>query len=69
MDVYRAYVLDEHGRVATLPHVLKVISDEEAVAAGWKLVDTRVIEIWQGSRRFAVLNPHDKQGSSGRQPS
>jgi hypothetical protein len=55
MNVYRAFLLSEHGKVFSPPHVLDVTTDEAAIEAAQKLLDGNDIEVWQGQRLITTL--------------
>lgn len=60
MNVYRAYFLDEDGKISTAPTVLKCASDEQALQLAKPMVDGHDIEIWHGSRFVTLLQREEK---------
>jgi hypothetical protein len=57
---YRAYLLDETGRIFRAAILIRVDTDEEAIEAARDIVDAQVegqggIELWQEKRLVATL--------------
>lgn len=57
MANYRFYVLDKDDHVREPPHVFECPDDEEAVEKASQLLNGRVIEVWDQSRRVVRLEP------------
>jgi hypothetical protein len=53
---YRAYFLDDDGRVFAREDIIAE-NDEEAVLAASQLQNDRAIEVWQLDRRVALIEP------------
>jgi hypothetical protein len=58
---YRFYVLDKGDHVREPPHVFECPDDEAAVEKAAQLLNGRVIEVWDHSRRVVRLEPTDKR--------
>jgi hypothetical protein len=53
---YRAYILDRDGHIK-LAHPLACETDEQAIAAAQQYVDGHTVELWDRSRKIALLPP------------
>lgn len=54
MNTFRAFVLDENNRIVR-SEILAATTDEEALQAARVFSDESDLEIWQGSRRIALM--------------
>lgn len=54
MNTFRAFVLDENNRIVR-SEILAASSDDEALQAARAFADESDLEIWQGSRRIALM--------------
>ena len=61
MANYRFYVLDKDDHVREPPQVFECRSDEVAVEKAVQLLNGRVIEVWDHSRRVVRLEPTGKR--------
>jgi hypothetical protein len=57
VSVYRVYVLEADGRVATPPHVVECADDDDAVRLARQYVDGKAVEVWRDASRVARLEP------------
>lgn len=57
MTYYRAYQINQRGKVFAVPTILKCRNDEEALSQGRDLVSEFAVEIWDGGRRVGTLGP------------
>jgi hypothetical protein len=54
---YRLYRVDEEGHIQGAPVIVSCDDDDAAVAQAKQYVDGVAIEIWDRSRRVAVIPP------------
>jgi hypothetical protein len=54
MDVYRAYLIADDGRIAGLDK-MRCRNDSEAIRKIGRLLDGKHVEIWTGARLVTVL--------------
>jgi hypothetical protein len=59
LNTFRAFILDANNRIVRA-EILAVTSDDEAVATALALAAENGLEVWQGSRRIAMI---DKDGA------
>jgi hypothetical protein len=57
MPHYRLYTLTEAGRIHSAPFEAEYVDDAEAVADAKQRLRENVIEVWQDTRRVAVVYP------------
>jgi hypothetical protein len=57
MPHYRLYTLTETGRINSTPFEAEYVDDAEAVADARQRLRESVIEVWQDTRRVAVVYP------------
>jgi hypothetical protein len=57
---YRAYILDEKGRISSFRELI-CADDDEAKQKVAQLLDGHDIEVWQGRRQVFTLRHTDKQ--------
>jgi len=57
---YRAYILDEKGRIRSFRELI-CADDDEAKQKVAQLLDGHDIEVWQGRRQVFTLRHTDKQ--------
>ncbi|MGV7215033.1 hypothetical protein [Bradyrhizobium sp. UFLA05-112] len=57
---YRAYILDEDGRITGV-HELECADDEEAKEKATQLLDGHDLDIWHRARHVARLKRHTRQ--------
>ena len=57
---YRAYILDEDGRVRSFRELI-CLTDEEAKQKALQLVDGHDVELWQEGRQVLTLRHADKK--------
>jgi len=57
---YRAYILDDDGRIIGV-HELNCADDDEAKEKAAQLLDGHDLEIWRRERRVARLKHHTRQ--------
>jgi hypothetical protein len=62
MAEYRFYVLNEAGHISAAPLTQECLDDQEALHVAGRIIATRSIEIWQGTRKVALLNPPKLSG-------
>ena len=55
MQEYRAYLIDESGKVSQATIFVREDTDEAAIDAAKRLLDTHDIDLWQGTRRVVTL--------------
>lgn len=60
VNVYRAYLLDNDGKIAKAPTVLECDNDKRAIQLAKQMLDGSDIEVWQGSRLVMTLQ-HEKK--------
>jgi hypothetical protein len=56
---YRVYKKRADGRSIGLPDVIACASDKEAIAQARRRITDHSVEIWEGRRRVASLDPSD----------
>lgn len=59
---YRAYRVNPGKRVSSAAIIVEATNDEEAIAQARQLVDGVGIEVWDRTRRVAVLPPKGEDG-------
>lgn len=64
MALYRFYKLDKRGHVEGLPEAVECSDDTDAVEKAEKRANGRMIEIWDLSRRVAVIEAHEKAAAT-----
>jgi hypothetical protein len=69
--LYRVYTLGEDGRVAGPPHLIECDDDSAAMREAQRILNDRVLEIWNLTRLVAKLEPlrrrlHSELGYFGR---
>jgi hypothetical protein len=57
MPHYRLYTRTETGRIKSAPFEAEFDDDAEAIADAKQRLRERVIEVWQATRRVAVIYP------------
>jgi hypothetical protein len=57
MPHYRLYTLTEARRINSAPFEAEYVDDAAAVADARQRLRESVIEVWQDTRRVAVVNP------------
>jgi hypothetical protein len=57
MPHYRLFTLAETGRINSAPFEMEYGDDAEAIADAKQRLRERVIEVWQDTRRVAVVYP------------
>ena len=57
VSVYRIYTLEDDDRIKRPPREVICEDDEVALTTAKALLNSRVIEIWQGKRVVARLDP------------
>lgn len=55
MQEYRAYLLNDFGRVSEAAIFIREKNDEDAIEAAKQLMSGRDIDLWQGIRRVTTL--------------
>jgi hypothetical protein len=60
MQEYRAYLLDESGRISNAAIFIRQDNDEDAIEAAKRLLSDRDIDLWQGTRRVTTLKNDDR---------
>jgi hypothetical protein len=60
--VYRAYVLDGEGRFLSA-HDLHCGNDEDALEAAKTFASGNAVELWERSRKIALIPPLERSGS------
>jgi hypothetical protein len=53
---YRLFWTNKAGRIATAPDVVEARDDAEAIREAERMAQGRAVEIWECSRRVAMLN-------------
>jgi hypothetical protein len=56
---YRAYILDDEGRIIGV-HELDCADDDEAKQKAAQLLDRQDLEVWQRARMVARLKHHTR---------
>ena len=59
MPSYRLYTLTSECHIAGPPNIVYCQDDQAAVVGAKQALDGRAIEIWNGSRLVARLNPEN----------
>jgi len=57
---YRAYILDDDGRITGV-HELDCADDDEAKEKAAQLLDGHDLDVWQRARHIARLKHHTRQ--------
>ena len=57
MTMYRAFPIDETGRVFGPPREFEVQTDIEAIAQAARFGDSCVLEVWSFARRVGRVEP------------
>jgi len=57
MQEYKIYSLADDDRIRTAPMVVNCADDKEALAYAKRLLDGRVLEVWQSARMVSRLEP------------
>jgi hypothetical protein len=57
MPEYRAYLLNDLGRVSRAAIFIRVETDREAIETAKQFTAKHDIELWQAARRVAILKP------------
>ncbi len=57
MPAYRFYTMSTDGHIAGPPKVLDCVEDQEALRHASNLVDGHAIEVWDGARFIARIEP------------
>jgi hypothetical protein len=52
---YRAYEIDENGKIWRAPHVVQAETDDDAIRQTKSVLNADDIEIWEGARMVARL--------------
>ncbi|QOG23487.1 MULTISPECIES: hypothetical protein [Bradyrhizobium] len=58
---YRAYILDDDGRITGVVHELDCANDEEAKEKAAQLLDGHDLDVWQLERHVGRLKHHTRQ--------
>lgn len=53
---YRLFWINKAGRIFTVPDTLEAQDDDEAVREAERVAGGRMVEVWDMSRRVAMLN-------------
>jgi hypothetical protein len=59
MPSYRLYTLTSECHITSPPNIVDCKDDQAAVVGAKQALDGRAIEIWNGSRLVARLNPEN----------
>jgi hypothetical protein len=57
VSVYRVYVLESDGRVATPPRVIECADDDHAISEARQYLDGKAVEVWRDASCVARLEP------------
>jgi hypothetical protein len=60
MQEYRAYLLDESGRISNAAIFIRQDNDEDAIEAAKQFLNGRALDLWQGTRRVMTLKNDNK---------
>jgi hypothetical protein len=60
MPEYRIFQLDDADRIVRPSKAVTHENDQDAIVGARKTLDGATIEIWQGSRRVAIIRPNDE---------
>jgi hypothetical protein len=62
MPEYKIYTLGKIGHVPDHPMVIECADDYTALVEAWCLLDRHSLEVWEGSRRVALVDPDHEEG-------
>jgi hypothetical protein len=63
MVAYRLYLTDNDGHIFSPPTILECTDDAAAIAQAGQIISSKPIEIWQGTRKVALLKPPRWRGA------
>jgi hypothetical protein len=57
MTTYRIYVVNPEGHVTDPPQIVECADDQEAMRQARQYLDSKPLEVWDGSKRVGSLKP------------
>jgi len=60
MPIYRFYTIGENGHISGLPKDYELPDDAAALRRAKLIIDQHTIEVWQGTRTVARVQPDEE---------